>query len=367
MLKASKNLNTLDTNESTPLHRAPSIGHIKVVELLRKKEAYVNEKNKDGDTQLHLSASIGHTRVVELLSSLAAQKVRGNYLRGKNKCRIILYSLFYITSSVLFIMLLVKMNNVNKITFFDKIINSELMNAIQNNKALFGIILSTLIYLACLHLLKSLSCIAQKVRFCNDITTFLMSKTNINETERQNIKHFHPLNGIAICAIWDNLSSKLIKNDNVSIVGGNIIGGIGYLINRAILGALATFIILDLIQTFQGKTNLLGLNVLPEFITQSQGALIGVSAIVGIMAIFFIVNTIIDMLNLIKIKTKLFEPKVNTNVNETQNAKPINEEQETIKLTKHLDDKLFVFLDKLPIKFIEYCSSNKNTQTNIVS
>ena len=99
------------------------------------------------------------------------------------------------------------------------------MNAIQNNKALFGIILSTLIYLACLHLLKSLSCITQEVNFFKETKTFLRSKTNmyttnIDKTDRKKTKLFHPLNGIAICAIWDNLLSRLIKSNNVSIVGG---------------------------------------------------------------------------------------------------------------------------------------------------
>lgn len=53
--------------ERTLLYVAAEHGHIRIVEILSKKEADIDLKNRYGETLLHYAAKYGHTQVLENL------------------------------------------------------------------------------------------------------------------------------------------------------------------------------------------------------------------------------------------------------------------------------------------------------------
>lgn len=123
------------------------------------------------------------------------------------------------------------------------------------------------------------------------------------------------------------------------------LGTISYTISRIIFFTIATLAIKDLVQTFQGNKNLLGFHVLPEFVLQSKEALITISAIAIIMSAFPVINTMIDIINLVKIKTNLFKKDddhfyYNEYVEKIKNFLDRNKEP-----TPHLDGTIICWLE----------------------
>ena len=73
LLRKGAPVEAKDKNCYTPLHLAARGGYGSVVELLLKKRAPVEAKDKDGHTPLHLAARSGHGSVVQLLLGRGAR------------------------------------------------------------------------------------------------------------------------------------------------------------------------------------------------------------------------------------------------------------------------------------------------------
>nr|XP_053650048.1 uncharacterized protein LOC128700721 [Cherax quadricarinatus] len=72
-------VNSCTTDMCTPLHRASAQGYSAVVELLLKKNAYVNAQDKAGNTPLHEAARGLHTAVVKMLIEKKADVTKTNH------------------------------------------------------------------------------------------------------------------------------------------------------------------------------------------------------------------------------------------------------------------------------------------------
>lgn len=227
-------------------------------------------------------------------------KTRYIYHRGKRGLDFLAHLAFYIASSIFFIVMLKELRNQETYKFVDTVINPDLMNVIKNNKVIFGIVFGLLVYFACLHLMKSIACMRLIKRI--DISYF---QSKITISPRNSI--FNPLNSLIIPEKETSTSCRSIfqkgGHDNYGV--RKFLGAIGFVVNRVVLGALLSLAIMDLVQTFQGNSNILGIHVLPEFITNNNTLLICAAVAVGIMSIFFLFNTIVDLSNLVKIETNL--------------------------------------------------------------
>ena len=67
------NVNSKDSDGSTPLHCAADCGHITIVEHLLNKGADINAIEVHGSTPLHFAAKSGHTNIVEYLLNWGAE------------------------------------------------------------------------------------------------------------------------------------------------------------------------------------------------------------------------------------------------------------------------------------------------------
>lgn len=67
ILEDNWNINFIDDQKETALHKAAANGHTGIVKLLLERSVSIEETNKDGRTPLHSAARKGHTGTVELL------------------------------------------------------------------------------------------------------------------------------------------------------------------------------------------------------------------------------------------------------------------------------------------------------------
>lgn len=72
LLNAGAELDALDRDASTPLHRAIGAGRMEVAELLLERGAHPGTRNREGQTPLHLAAGAGRGRTVERLLEAGA-------------------------------------------------------------------------------------------------------------------------------------------------------------------------------------------------------------------------------------------------------------------------------------------------------
>jgi len=198
--------------------------------------------------------------------------------------------------------------------FLNAFINPELIQAIQNSKAAFAFSFAALIYLSCLHFIKpSIICFYMMALdggyFKNESRNrpHILTVAIKNDPELEDKILSTHYNSEDLKDHLENRISRINPFNSILLPQHSeksIIGCIGYIINRAILFTIATLSIIDLIQTFQGNTNILGFHTLPKFLTQSNEVLAFTTLLIIAASILLLANTIADMININKIYIK---------------------------------------------------------------
>ena len=74
LIKEGADVNVVDKNGATALHKASYWDHSEIVKMLIEAGANVNVVNKYGITALHLASLLGHSEIVKILKEAGAKQ-----------------------------------------------------------------------------------------------------------------------------------------------------------------------------------------------------------------------------------------------------------------------------------------------------
>lgn len=180
--------------------------------------------------------------------------------------------------------------------FLDTIINPKFFETLKANKLMFGIAIATFAVLFSYYIVKA---IYNAMNYDKIHTNIFQSNTNSlkwyqkqdTSNGRENLLH-ESRQGFMV-PIW-------LFRQTTRLPAHKRLSAISQLIVHSAIGCIFAVLITDLVQTFRGAKPIF--NILPEFLTQSDIGLKVFAAIVVAFAALFIVNTIIDIVNIFNFK-----------------------------------------------------------------